>query len=316
MWFGRYSARCGKRDENRQSDDIGDDERDDAIEDRGEVHVLHHGLDDEHVHPDRRMDQPKFHRHHDDHAEPHGIEAQRGDDRKDDRDRQDDHRHRVHQAAEDEIHQHDQHQHAVAAEAETGDERGHLLRRLRHREEVAEQDGADQDGEHRGGGAGGLQQRGQNVLARQPAARDTDQERAGRADTSRLGRREQSAIQSADDEHEQQQRRPDVAHRLGAFAPGAARRRRQIAGPDGTDHRDRRHVHADGEQSRQNARHEQLADVLLRDQPIDREHDRWREHRAQRAAGRDHAGRERLRIMVQPHLGIRDGGECRGGGDR
>jgi thymidylate synthase ThyX len=61
---------------------------------------------------------------------------------------------------------HDQDQHAVAAEAKAGQEQGHFLRRLGDGEEIAEQQRADQDGEHRGGGAGRLQQRGQDVVAR------------------------------------------------------------------------------------------------------------------------------------------------------
>src|SRR5262245_56351530 len=44
-----------ERDKDRQAEDVGDHERNDTDEDRGEVDVLHHGLDDEHVHPDRRM---------------------------------------------------------------------------------------------------------------------------------------------------------------------------------------------------------------------------------------------------------------------
>ena len=76
---------------------------------------------------------------------------------KDDRHGEDDHGERVHQAAEHQVHQHDQRQHAVAADAEPGEELGHLLRRLRDGEEIAEQERADQDGEHRRGGARGLQ---------------------------------------------------------------------------------------------------------------------------------------------------------------
>ena len=54
-----------------------DDKRDHAVEDGTERNILHHGLDHEHIHPDRRMDQPQFHRHHDDDAEPDRIEPHR-----------------------------------------------------------------------------------------------------------------------------------------------------------------------------------------------------------------------------------------------
>ena len=58
---------------------------------------------------------------------------------------------------------------------------------------------------------------------------------------------------------------------------------------------------------------EQLADVLLGDDAVDREHGRRRQHGAERAAGGDHAGGEGLRIVVAAHLRIGDGRE-RGGG--
>ena len=59
------------------------------------------------------------------------IEAERCNDRKDDRHGRDDHRHRVHRAAEHEVHQHDERRHAVAADAEAGEELSELLRRPR-----------------------------------------------------------------------------------------------------------------------------------------------------------------------------------------
>ena len=91
---------------------------------------------------------------------------------------------------------------------------------------------------------------------------------------------------------------------------------RQEAGPRVSDDRDGDHVHRDGEDAGQDAGDEQLADVLLGDQAVDREHGGGRDHDAERAAGRDHAGRERLRIAEAPHLGIRHLGEGRGGRDR
>src|SRR5882724_8851197 len=105
-----------KGDQDHQPDQVGGDERQYALENGGERYVLHDALDDEHVHADRRMDQPEFDGHHDDDAEPDRVEAKRGDDREDDRHGQDDHRHGVHQAAEHQVHHHDQRQYAVAAE--------------------------------------------------------------------------------------------------------------------------------------------------------------------------------------------------------
>ena len=50
----------------------------------------------------------------------------------------------------------------------------------------------------------------------------------------------------------------------------------------------------DGEHARDDAGDEQLADVLLGDDAVDGEHRRGRQHGAERAAGRDHAGRRRI----------------------
>ena len=182
--------------------------------------VLHHALDDEHVHADGRMDQPELHRHDDDDAEPDRVEAQMHDDREDDGDGQDDHGHRVHQAAEHQVHQHDQRQHAVAAEAEPGEECRHLLRRLRDGEEIAEQQRADQHGEHGGGGARRLQQRAAGSPRGRSRPRSTPIRNAPPAPTppASVGVN-RPAVEAADDEHEQQQRRPDVAHRRQALAP-------------------------------------------------------------------------------------------------
>src|SRR6185369_16955535 len=103
-----------------------------------ERHVLHHALDHEHIHADRRMDQAELDRHHDDDAEPNRIEAEMDNDREDDRHGEDDHGHRIHQAAQHQIHHHDQREDAVGAEPEAGEEFRDLLRSLRYREEIAE----------------------------------------------------------------------------------------------------------------------------------------------------------------------------------
>ena len=105
------------------------------------------------------MDETELDRHHDDDPEPDRIESKFLDDGEDDRHGDDDHRQRIHQTSQHEIHDHDERQHAVTAEPESGEEFGDLLRRLRDGEEVAEQDRADQHGEHRGGHARSLEQR-------------------------------------------------------------------------------------------------------------------------------------------------------------
>src|SRR5689334_22599916 len=110
-----------ERDQDHQADQVGRHKGNHAAEDGGERDVLHHALDDKDVHADRRMDEAELDRHHDDDAEPDRIEAEMHDDGEDDRHREADHRHRIHQAAEYEIHHHDQCQHAVGPEPKPGE---------------------------------------------------------------------------------------------------------------------------------------------------------------------------------------------------
>src|SRR3974390_1113436 len=66
-------------DQDQEPNQVGDDERQHAFENSGEAHVLHDALDDEHDHPDGRVDEPEFHRHHDDDPEPDRGEPEMGD---------------------------------------------------------------------------------------------------------------------------------------------------------------------------------------------------------------------------------------------
>src|SRR5260221_5234165 len=292
--LGQVGGDDGKGDEDDQAQDVGGDEGEDAGEDGEEAHFRYHRLDDENVHADRRMDQPQLHGHDDDDAEPDRVESQRGDHGKDDRHRQDDHRQRVHQAAQREVHQHDQGEHAVAPEAEAGEERRHVLRRLRHREEIAEQQRAYEDGEDRRGGARRLEQRLQQLRPRQAPAQRADDDGAAGADAARLGRGEYAPMDPADHQHEQQQRRPHPARHREPLAPRAAPAGREKIRPDEAADGDGGAIHGHREEARENPGDEQLADVLLSDEAVDREHGRGREHGAERAAGGDEAGREGL----------------------
>src|SRR5262245_26640242 len=273
---GQPQRQDRKGDEDNQPDKIGQDERNDAPEYRRKGDVLDDAFYHEHVHPDRRMDQTELDGHHDDNAEPDRVEAQMRDDRKDDRDGQDDHGHRVHQAAEHQVHHHDQRQDAVAAEPESGQEFRHLLRRLRDREEIAEQQRADQHGEYGSGSARCLEERAEDAVSVETPAQQADQESAARADTAGFGRREarqeRQPVKAADHEYKQQQRRPDVFQRGTTLRPGAARTGWQEFRPSPSDDGDRGHVHADRQQAGNDSGDEQLADVLLGDDAVDREH--------------------------------------------
>ena len=101
-----------------------------------------------------------------------------------------------------------------------------------------------------------------------------------------------------------------------SLLPGMPRRRRQEIRPQLADDHDRDHVHGGGKETRNDAGDEQLADILLGDDAVDRKHGRRRQHGAERAAGGDDAGGEGLRIVVAPHFRIGDGGKGRRGGDR
>ena len=151
------------------------------------------------------------------------------DDREDDRHGQDDHGQRVHQAAEHQIHHHDQRQHAVGAEPEAGEELRDLLRRLRDGEEIAEQQRADQHGEHGGRGARRLAAASAGCPGRDSRPRSTPIRNAPPAPTpaASVGG-EQAAVEAADHEGEQQQRRPDVAS-----APASRSRHGACCGPAG-----------------------------------------------------------------------------------
>src|SRR5438270_11588981 len=105
-------------DQDDQPDYIGHDKGQHAFEDRRKAHVFDDAFYDEDVHADRRVNESEFDCHDDDDAEPDRIEAEFGDHGKDDRHRQDDHGHRVHQASENDVHDHDQREHAVPPESE------------------------------------------------------------------------------------------------------------------------------------------------------------------------------------------------------
>ena len=110
---------------------------------------------------------------------------------------------------------------------------------------------ADQHGEDRRRGAHRLQQRAADFRPREPAAGEPDQERAAGAHAAGFGRREQAAIEAADDEDEKQQRRPDVAQRRKPLRPGMARAGRKEFRPHAADDHDRDHVHRRGQQARE-----------------------------------------------------------------
>ncbi len=126
------------------------------------------------------------------------------------------------------------------------------------------------------------------------------------AGARRFGCGEHAAIDAADDEGEQEQRRPDITQGLDALLPGAAGAGGQEARARGADDRDGDHVHGHRQNAWQHSGDEELPHVLLGDQPVDCEHRRRRNHDAERTARGDHAGGEGLGVTVGPHFGIGD----------
>src|SRR6185312_6970505 len=303
---GQPEGDDGKGDQDDEPDDIGDDERHHALENRDKTHVLDHALDDENIHADRRMDEPELHRHDDDDAEPDRVEAEMRDDRENNGHGENDHRHRVHQAAEHQIHEHDQRKDAVTADAKTGQEFGDLLWRLRDGEKIAEQQGADQNGKHRRRGPRRLQQRSQYLFPVEASGHDADNEGAACADAAGFGRsksrQERQAVEPADDENEQRKRRPYLLYRGQSFRPRSPLAERQKIRPRITDQRDGDEIHADRQQAGENAGDEQLADILLGNDAINRKHDGRRQHGAERAARGNDAGGETFRIAEAAHF--------------
>ena len=70
------------------------------------------------------------------------------------------------------------------------------------------------------------------------------------------------------------------------------------------DDEDGDHLHQHGQQAWDDARHEQLSNVLLCEDGVDRQHGGGRQHRTQGAAGCNHASGERLGVAKAAHLGI------------
>ena len=78
----------------KQPHHVDHDEGRNPFKDRDVADAAGDGVDHVDVHTRRRRDKAQFDRHDDD-AEPHRIKTKRSDHRKNDRNHQDDHRHRI-----------------------------------------------------------------------------------------------------------------------------------------------------------------------------------------------------------------------------
>ena len=155
-----------------------------------------------------------------------------------------------------------------------------------------------------------------SVLMRERPARGGEQHGKECADRRRLRRREQPDIDAADGDHDDGEHRQRARRGAQALAPRHPFARRAVFGMHGAQDRDGDHEHAGEQQPRQHAGEEQPADRLLGQDGIDHHAGARRNEDAERAAGRDHAGREAVAVAVAAHLRQRDLADGRRARDR
>ena len=322
--IGERERQPRQRDEQGQPEDVGDPERRDPPKDGSRRHVGNDAPQHEHVEPHRRGDEADLGHHHDDDAEPHRVVPEAHDQREENRHGQEQHGQRLEHAAEQEVDEEDEQHHRPRRDRIGRDERPEPLRQPGQIHEVREHPGADEHGEQRGGGEGGLAKHLERASDRQGSARERDEEGAHRSHPGRLGRGEREverphverAVEPADDEKEQEEHGPDAAERPAPVRPG-----RPLSGRPGlraAGHReaDRGQVAQHAEQAGNDAGDEELADGGLGQQPVDDEDHRRRDQDPEGAPGRDRSGGQAVVVAEPAHLRHRHLRHRRGGGER
>ena len=283
----------------------GNDERRRADDDVVDLAALAQALHHVEIDADRRRDHRQFHQNDDDDAEPDRIVAGLEHDRRDDRHRRDHHRQCLHEHAEDEIENHHGDQQLDFGKTQARDETVHLAGEADRGDDEIEEVGGEQDRHDHGGGAHrafeGIQQRAHRKAAvpRRDANRRDDAERRG------FGRGRPTRIDRSDDRKEDDQRRQKIGQRGDALCPACRRRLAAERGPDNADEQ-----HGQAEQARENDAGDESREIELRNRCFG-EHavhdhvDRRRDEDAERAAGRDGAEEQALRIAALLHLAQR-----------
>ncbi len=151
--------------------------------------------------------------------------------------------------------------------------------------------------------------------AQVPAQHGNDRGAEG-ADTGGFGGREDAAVDAAEHQHEQPEHRPHHAQRAALDLRVERIAGRAVFGIAPNGHFHRAEEQPDQQQAGQHAGDEQLADILLRDDGVDDQRHRGRDHDAERAAGGDRAGGETVAVAVMPHRRDGDLGHGRGGRQR
>src|ERR1017187_1328957 len=194
-----------------ERDQVDHQKRNDAAIDRAQLEP-EHGLGNEDVHAERRMEQAdrQIHGHHD--AEMHGVDAERLDYGHQQRRQQQDRRQRIEEAADrqqDDVNRQQKHPARNVERLQPSDDRrGNLI----DGQQPGENSGAGDNDENLrreyNCGGGGLDDIAPTELAKN---KPSDEGGIDAGDRRRLGRREHAAIDAAEND-ERHAERPDAAH--------------------------------------------------------------------------------------------------------
>ena len=264
------------------------------------------GLEHEHVHADGWRDERDLGDHHHDDAEPDQIETMAHQEREEERDADQDDRQRLHHAAEQQEDEQDRHQGLVGTEPGRLNELQNAFAQARERDQLGEQQCAEQHAvEHHRGSRGLDEDLAKALPAHPPLRKGQDQRQAG-TQTRGLGGGEQPAVQAADNEHEEQREGPHAAQRAQLLGDAGALAAGRILRADAGDRVDHAEIHHQTENAGDHGGDEEVADVGLGEDAVDHQDDRGRDQDAERAAGGDGGRGELIRVAVALHARVGD----------
>ena len=201
----------------------------------------------EHDHADRRDDHAELDHHHVDDAPPHRVVAELDDHRQHEGQRDEHRRDLVEHRAQDEVaHQQDEDD-GERRERQLLDRAHQRLWNPREGDEVGEDESADQDHVEHRGGARRFAQPLDQVVPRQAAARQREEERQHRRHRRGLVHGEHAAVQPAEHADDEHQHRRRLAQRGAPLRPLLALEHRRRLRVQAHHDRDRHQVERDGE---------------------------------------------------------------------
>src|SRR5690606_22738116 len=248
--------------EQPQDRDIGEDERGHSLEYllQGDL-VPYHGLDDEHVHADRRRDQADLDQLDHDYTEPHQVVTERIDDRRRERQREQQDAVGVEERSKYQVQDADGEQDLEWSQAMVQRPIDRVARYSSQPDERHQQLRIDGDGEDQGGLVGRLHQRIENAGEIEPLQDQTQAERDRGRHRRGLGRGQHPEIDSTDDDNGDQQNGPYPRRRCNLLARAGLRSMHRCGGRlQPAPHEDDDNVRKDAEHARYDARDEQHAD--------------------------------------------------------